>query len=136
MADRPVLDTDVLIDYLRAAGPGVALVDALRPSLGFLVTAVSAFELAAGRSHARDPAPVESLLRVPVLRLTKSAGLRAGAVFRTLRTDGRAIEIRDAMQAGICLDAELPFVTRNLRHFEHVDGLSVSHPDEWPREAG
>lgn len=132
MADRPILESDVLIDYLRGAGAGLELIDALRGTAGFLVTAVSAFELAAGRSYARDPAPVEALLRVPVLRLTKAAGLRAGGIFRTLRAAGHAIEIRDVLQAGICLDAELPLVTRNLRHFERVPGLEAVHPSDWP----
>lgn len=136
MADRPILDSDVLIDYLRGAGPGAELLDALRESVAFLVTAISAFELAAGRSYARDAGPVEALLGVPVLRLTKAAGLRAGSLFSDLRAAGEAIEIRDALQAGICLDADLPLVTRNLRHFERVPGLRVTHPDEWPRPPG
>lgn len=42
MADRPVLDSDVLIDYLRAAGPGHTLVARLRSSLAYRVTAISA----------------------------------------------------------------------------------------------
>jgi hypothetical protein len=36
--------------------------------------------------------------------------------------------MRDAMQAAICLDAELPLVTRNARHFERVEPLEVSSP--------
>jgi tRNA(fMet)-specific endonuclease VapC len=132
MADRPVLDSDVLIDYLRGSGPGAELMDSLRESVGFLVTAVSAFELSAGRSYERDPAPVDALLRAPVLRLTGPAGVRAGRLFRELRSAGRGIEIRDAMQAGICLEAELPLVTRNVRHFERVEDLLLVHPDDWP----
>lgn len=134
MADRPVLDSDVLIDYLRGSGPGLELVDALRHSLGFLVTAISAFELAAGRSYARDPTPVHALLRVPLLGLTRTAGLRAGAVLRALGSEGHGIEVRDAMQAGVCLDARRVLVTRNLGHFERVDGLRVVHPEDWPQK--
>jgi tRNA(fMet)-specific endonuclease VapC len=136
MADRPVLDSDVLIDYLRGAGPGLELVDALRQTVGFLVTAISAFELAAGRSYARDPAPVHALLRVPLLGLTRTAGLRAGALFRALRSEGHGIEVRDAMQAGVCLEARRALVTRNLGHFERVGGLRVVHPEDWPRDQG
>lgn len=50
LANRPVLDSDVLIDYLRGAGPGAELVAALRSDLAYCTTAITAFELALGRS--------------------------------------------------------------------------------------
>jgi predicted nucleic acid-binding protein len=43
--------------------------------------------------------------------------------------------MRDAMQAAICLEADLPLVTRHARHFERVDRLEVLEPDRW-RERG
>jgi tRNA(fMet)-specific endonuclease VapC len=124
----PVLDSDVLIDHLRDAGPGRELVDRLNPGAGFLVTAISAFELALGRDYARDPGPADMLLAVPCLMLTREAGIRAGAVPRALHAAGAGIDMRDAMQAGICLEAGLPLVTRNVRHFSRVPGLEVIEP--------
>ena len=41
-----------------------------------------------------------------------------------------AIDVRDAMQAGICLEAGATLVTRNVSHFERVPGLLLSRPDE------
>ena len=100
---------------------------------GFLVTAISAFELALGHGYARDPGPADMLLAAPCLMLTREAGIRAGAVQRELRTVGAGIELRDAMQAGICLEAGLPLVTRNVRHFARVPGLRVVEPGRWSR---
>jgi tRNA(fMet)-specific endonuclease VapC len=131
LAVRPVLDTDVLIDYLRGAGPGRDLLEALAGPLAYRVTAVSAFELALGRSYSANPAPVRALLSVPCLPLGRRAGLRAGALVHDLRATGRDIGMRDAMQAAICLEAELPLVTRNARHFERVGGLEVVRPEGW-----
>jgi tRNA(fMet)-specific endonuclease VapC len=132
VADIPVLDSDVLIDHLRAAGPGMDLVNELAGSSGFWVTAVTAFELALGSSYGRDPEPVDALLQVPCLMLTREAALRGGAVLRELRTAGTGIDIRDAMQAGICLQAGAPLVTRNVRHFAAVPGLELFEPGAWP----
>ena len=42
--------------------------------------------------------------------LSGNPALRAGAVFRELRSAGAGIEVRDAMQAGICLEAQVPLV--------------------------
>ncbi len=128
MEAAPVLDSDVLIDYLRSADPGRALVRRLRATLAFRVTAISAFELALGRDYARDPGPADMLLAAPCLMLTREAGIRAGAVQRELRAAGAGIDMRDAMQAGICLEAGLPLVTRNVRHFARVPGLEVIEP--------
>jgi tRNA(fMet)-specific endonuclease VapC len=131
LARRPVLDTDVLIDYLRGNGPGSELVGILRGSLAYQVTAVSAFELALGRSFAADPAPVLALLSVPCLSLGRRAGLQAGSLLGDLRARRQEIGMRDAMQAAICLDAGLPLVTRNTRHFERIEPLDVVHPTAW-----
>ena len=128
MADRPVLDSDVLIDYLRGAGAGRDLVKALIEGTGYRVTAVTAFELALGRSYRRNPRPVHTLLVAPLLTLSRKAALRGGTLLGELRRGGNAIDVRDAMQAGICLETGATLVTRNVSHFERVSGLRLSHP--------
>jgi predicted nucleic acid-binding protein len=130
VAGRPVLDSDVLIDYLRGAGAGLDLIKALARGDGYGVTAVTAFELALGRSYRRNPQPVHALLAAPLLTLTRKAGIRSGALLRELRSQGEAIDVRDAMQAGICLEAGVTLVTRNASHFKRVPGLSLAHPAE------
>jgi tRNA(fMet)-specific endonuclease VapC len=130
VADAPVVDTDVLIDYLRGKGPGAELLERLGRG-GYCVTAVSAFELALGSAHRIDPRPVQALLDAPTLALTPRGGLLGGEALARLRGDGRGIDIRDALQAGVCLDVELPLVTRNVRHFERVAGLQVIEPSDW-----
>lgn len=124
----PVLDSDVLIDYLRDAGPGRDLVRRLRDTLAFRITAVTAFELSLGSGYARDPAPADALLAAPCLNLTRAAAVRAGGLLRELRAAGEGIDVRDAMQAGICLEAGAMLVTRNTRHLARVPGLHVTEP--------
>jgi tRNA(fMet)-specific endonuclease VapC len=128
LAGRPVLDSDVLIDYLRGAGPGRDLVRTLIQGVGYRVTAVTAFELALGRSYRENPRPVHALLSVPLLTLTRKAGLRGGSLLGELQRGGEAIDVRDAMQAGICLETGATLVTRNVAHFERVPSLQLSHP--------
>ncbi len=132
MAIAPVLDSDVLIDHLRDAGPGRELVNQLARTSGFRITTVTAFELALGRDYERDPTDADALLAAPCLMLTREAAVRGGGVLRRLRAAGAGIDIRDAMQAGICLEADAPLVTRNIRHFARVPGLQVAEPGRWP----
>jgi tRNA(fMet)-specific endonuclease VapC len=130
MAGRPVLDSDVLIDYLRGKGPGRELVRSLIQGTGYRVTAVTAFELALGRSYRENPRPVHALLAAPLLTLSRRAALRGGELLSELRRAGAAIDVRDAMQAGICLETGTTLVTRNGSHFDRVPGLRISHPGE------
>jgi predicted nucleic acid-binding protein len=95
------------------------------------VTAVSAFELALGAAHRLDPRPVQALLDAPTLALTPRGGLIGGEALARLRGDGHGIDVRDALQAGVCLDADLPLVTRKVRHFARVPGLRVVQPADW-----
>lgn len=128
MAAGLVLDSDVLIDHLRGTGPGRELIRALIHGSGYRVTAVTAFELALGRSYRENPRPVHALLSVPLLTLTRKAGLRGGSLLGELRRRGETIDVRDAMQAGICLESGTTLVTRNVAHFERVPGLRLSQP--------
>jgi tRNA(fMet)-specific endonuclease VapC len=130
MVDAPVVDTDVLIDYLRGRGHGAELLARLGRG-GYRITAVSAFELALGAAHRLDPGPVRALLDTQTLALTPRGGLLGGEALARLRGDGRGVDVRDALQAGVCLDADLPLVTRNVRHFERVPGLRVVRPADW-----
>ena len=53
------------------------------------------------------------------------------------KTPSSNFTMRDAMQAAICVDVDLPLVTRNTRHSERFEDLEVVHPDEWAvRTAG
>jgi tRNA(fMet)-specific endonuclease VapC len=131
VATSPVLDSDVLIDYLRGAGPGRELLHEIGASLAFRVTSITAFELALGREYAQDPAPANALLAAPGLSLTREAALRGGSLLSELRAAGEGIDVRDAMQAGICLEARAPLVTRNARHFVRVPQLTVIEPQHW-----
>jgi tRNA(fMet)-specific endonuclease VapC len=127
----PILDSDVLIDYLRDAGPGRDLMRRIGIVGGYRVTAITAFELALGRDYARNPAPADGLLATACLTLSRAAAIRAGSLLRELRAAGSAIDVRDAMQAGICLEADAILITRNLRHFTRVPDLQVSAPGDW-----
>jgi tRNA(fMet)-specific endonuclease VapC len=128
LAGRPVIDSDVLIDYLRGSGPGRELLRQLHGGSGYRVTAVSAFELSLGRAYRDHPRPVHALLAAPLLTLSRKAALRGGALLAELRREGEGIDVRDAMQAGICLESGAMLVTRNVSHFERIPGLHLSHP--------
>lgn len=125
MAGLVVVDTDLLVDYLRGRGPGATLVRELVRGGRLRVTTITSFELRVGADFLERRSDILRLVR-RALPLDFSASLRAGAVAAELRAQGRSIGVADSLQAGICLRHDLPLATRNRTHFERVEGLGLA----------
>jgi len=125
-----VVDTDLVIDYLRRAEPGASLVRRLLRSQSLRITAVTAFELRLGADFFQRAEAIGALLATATLPLDLMGALQAGEIFEGLAKTGRGIGMRDALIAGICLRFGLPLATRNRRHFERVEGLDFV--SGWP----
>lgn len=97
-------------------------------------TAITAFELRVGTDFLPRRDELLRLLRSRTFPLDPSCALRAGEVAAELRAAGRDIGLADYLQAGTCLRFDLPFATRNRKHFDRVVGLSLVDVDAaWPR---
>jgi tRNA(fMet)-specific endonuclease VapC len=125
MASLVVVDTDFVIDFLRGKGLGVSLVRELIDSRRLRVTAITAFELRVGADFLARRDDILRLVRSRTFPLDARSALRAGEVAATLQGAGEDIGLADCLQAGICLNLDLPFATRNRKHFDRVNGLRV-----------
>lgn len=128
MADLVVVDSDLIIDYLRGRGPGAEYVRALLSEGRLRITAVTALELRVGTDALARQADIMRLARRRTFPIDLASALRAGEVAASLRASGQDIGLADCLQAGLCLRHDLPFATRNRRHFERVDGLRLIDP--------
>lgn len=125
MAGLVVVDTDLLIDFLRGKGTGAQLVRDLIGSHCLRVTAITAFELRVGADFLARRDDILRLVHSRTFPLDPGSALRAGEVAATLRGAGQDIGLADCLQAGICLKFDLPFATRNRKHFNRVEGLRL-----------
>lgn len=89
------------------------------------VTAITAFELRVGTDFLARRDDILRLVRSRTFPLDPASALRAGGVAATLRAAGQDIGMADCLQAGICLNFDLPFATRNHKHFDRVEGLRL-----------
>ena len=132
--DRPeriVVDTDVLIDYFSGAEPAAEAVARLLAEDRLAVTAVTLFELACGVSTEEQLRDLELLTQAAlVVALDGYAALRAGVVYRDLRTRGKLVGMADLLIAGCCLAAGFPLLSRNREHFGRVRGLKLLQVEE------
>lgn len=126
MADAHlVIDTDLVIDFLRGHDPGRSFVRAAIQGRRARFTTVSAFELRLGRDFEERGDRLSSLLMRRTIPLDLRSALVAGEIHRSLQEEGQVIGVGDAMIAGICRRFDLPLATRNVRHFERVPGLRL-----------
>jgi len=120
-----IVDTDLIIDFLRGRGDGTELVRKLIAEYRLRITSITAFELRVGADFHSRRDDILRLCRSRTVPLDMAAGLRGGEVAARLRKSGQDIGMADCMQAGICLRYDLPFATRNRRHFERIDELRL-----------
>ena len=126
-----VADSDVLIDALRGHEPMASRVaDGIR-SGSLATTSVSAFELLSGAKRDAERERVEALLgALPILGLDEQSAARAAVVRRALEAGGVKIGMADYLIAGICLVRSATLLTRNLKHFQRVEGLILESTSE------
>jgi tRNA(fMet)-specific endonuclease VapC len=129
VAGLVVVDTDLLVDFLRGKGAGVVLVRTLLVEHRLRLTAVTGFELRVGTDFLARRDEILRLFRSRTLPLDLASALRGGEVAAALRALGQGIGFADSLQAGICLRHDLPLATRNRKHFDRIPGLPLADID-------
>jgi predicted nucleic acid-binding protein len=127
-AAQLVVDTDVVIDLLRQSAVTLRTVLA---RLDCAVTAISLHELLATPAlSARQASTLNQLRQVmPVLPFDDPAAERSAEIWRSLARRGVLIGLADILSAGTCLANDLPLLTRNVEHFNRIEGLKLVTPD-------
>jgi tRNA(fMet)-specific endonuclease VapC len=115
----------VVIDFLRGRDPGAVWLERALRDGRLRLTSITAFELRLGADFLGRRKGIEALISGRSLPLDTAGALLAGESFVGLREQGRGIDVRDALVAGVCRRFGLPLATRNVRHFGRVDGLQL-----------
>ena len=122
-------DSDVLIGYLNEADPGRAAVRVLLQTGELVCSAVSRYEVWIGlRTPAQGLSGRALFAQIPVLPLTDEAAFRASGVAQRLEAIGMKLPALDLLIAGTALVRNIPLLTRNVRHFARIPGLTVLSP--------
>src|SRR5689334_5203276 len=111
---RLVVDTDVIVDHLR--GRGGLIFEALE-NVRCAFTAVTIYELKAVQNLRHEQSLQLRALtkRVEILSLDSTAADVSAEIWRSLAGRGMSISLSDTLVAGICLAADLPLLTRNVK---------------------
>jgi len=126
---KVVLDTDLLIDFLRGLKSSISFVKELRDGgMELTTTSINIFELAWGaykidRAKVGDVSNLSRVLRV--LSLSEREALKAGEEIGYLESIGVPIDLRDLLIGVIARENGASIATGNVKHFKRIRGLTV-----------
>jgi len=127
------VDTDIIIDYFRGREPGKSAFLSWGKKSEVLITSITAFELLLGANlsskRQKRIIEVESLLNQhEILAFARNDANEAAKKGAEFKAKGATVEIRDLLNASICLSRKIPILTRNKTHFERIKELAVITP--------
>ncbi|MDD4891416.1 MAG: type II toxin-antitoxin system VapC family toxin [Phycisphaerae bacterium] len=125
MAEWLLLDTDVLVDYLRGQTQAIALVQANHGRI--VISSMTVAELYAGVREGAERAALEEIESLfPVLPVTAEAA-RSGGLLRRDFGKSHGISIADAIVAATALAEDAELATLNVRHYPMIKGLRPAY---------
>jgi predicted nucleic acid-binding protein len=123
-----IIDTDIAIDVLRNFPAALAWANALPPQEVVVISGYTALELFAGCQNAAHQRSVDAMVkRFEAKWPTIAARELALRDFRTLHLSN-AIGTFDVLIAHTAIELGLPLHTFNVKHFQHVPGLTTIQP--------
>jgi tRNA(fMet)-specific endonuclease VapC len=129
--NRTIIDTDILIDFLRNRKESVEFITQLEKKKAILSsTAINAFELYYGAHKSKQStqtlqATKNLLDRLVLFPLTLRSAQKAGHIYAELELKGNPIGLRDTFIAAIALTRRCSIATKNITHFKKVKDLTL-----------
>lgn len=124
-----IVDTTFVIDLMEGLPEAVRFLEQVQSQTIF-VTTPTIFELWSGLAQSQQPEKEEQKIRKVlesqlVLDFIKKCAEEGGMIQGTLSKKGISIDPEDCMIAGIAKHYGQKVLTRNVRHFERISGLSI-----------
>ncbi|MFH5802179.1 PIN domain-containing protein [Haladaptatus sp. CMAA 1911] len=126
-----ILDTTFLLDLRHTDPDAVASARDLEASPEPLrVSAITLAELQAGvprvdNSLAEYTEITDVTASKEIIPVTQSIARRGGRFYGELQNDGITVGLDDCLIAATAIEVEEPVVTRNVDHFDRIDGVLV-----------
>jgi predicted nucleic acid-binding protein len=133
MATRLLIDTDVLIDYLRDYPDAVSYVEAQPERL--LISVVTVAELYAGVREGEERSRLERFLRAfEIIPLDQSLAVQGG-LYRRDYHKSHNVGLADALIAATAMRRQVSLVTLNQKHFPMLQDVIVPYHKAQPNPA-
>ncbi|MBK6792111.1 MAG: type II toxin-antitoxin system VapC family toxin [Anaerolineales bacterium] len=116
-----LIDTNILILYLRKTAGYYELLDTLAADDALYISAITRLEIIRGMRDREREATFDILDSLETIEINIEIADKAGELIRTWRTKGVVLEDADALIAASALEHSLALVTTNSKHFPMPD---------------
>ena len=121
-----VLDTDIIIEYLRAKNKSNTLLIDLMEKHNLFSTPITEFELFLGAKTVRHKHDIEMIFHeVQVLPFDFGCGEIAANIWADLTEKNQHCEIRDIFVASVAIFHDLRICTFNKKHFRGIKDIRI-----------
>src|SRR5919199_1289802 len=125
MAERLLLDTDILVEYLRGRSKAIEYLEGLTSDL--YVSVISVAELFVGiKGEVEERSLKQFLLAFAVLPVTEKVA-RLGGLYRRDFRSSHGTGLADALIGATAVENGVNLVTFNRRHFPMVSRIEVPY---------
>jgi predicted nucleic acid-binding protein len=125
MADPLLIDTDVLIDYLRDRTEAVAYLEGLTESL--LMSVITLSELYAGVREGEERTALDALVSIFERVDVDPEIAKSGGLFKRDYGKSQGVGLADALIAATAQSRKATLVTLNGKHFPMLSNLLVPY---------
>jgi predicted nucleic acid-binding protein len=125
MADRLLLDTDVLIDYLRDRAEAITYLERLTEPL--LISVITVAELYAGVRDGAERARLDEFIRAfAIIPVDREISIKGG-LYRRDYMKSHSVGLADALIAASAETHRAELVTLNSKHFPMLANVIVPY---------
>ena len=126
MATRFLIDTDVLIDYLRGREQAVKFLEKLKGDL--LISSITVAELYSGVRAVEEERALDQFLQAFLVIEADQAIAKKAGLYRHEFSKSHGTGLADALIAASAESRHVILVSLNRRHFPMVKGMKVPYP--------
>ena len=121
-----VVDTSIFIEHLRAANKAGTTLQQLPDQSQLYVSSVTLYELHMGATTPSKWTDVQMVTEdIAVLFFDQAVAEKAALIYQQLKKTNQLIEFRDIFIAATALVNQLPVLTKNAKHFQRIQSLTV-----------
>jgi len=126
---RLLVDTDILIDYLKKIKPAKALFDSNDADLCCSILSKKELLTKPGLSSSERKKIVNLLLKIKILKIDNEINNKYTLLLEKYGTQQATMP--DCVIAATAWAKNLPLLTRNKRHFQHIKEIRLVPPYEY-----
>lgn len=123
--NKILVDTDVLIDYLRGRREAVALIASTKQSI--LISSLAVAELYAGVRGEEEEQTIEGFLDTLTVVPVSAAVAKAAGLYRKQYLKSHGIGLADAVMAATARQEGAALITLNVKHYPMMAGLKAAY---------